>query len=63
MKKVLFNNQEEFSSAISSMSIKYTVRHKQPQRYPCVIVGWIVENDYAGKDWFEFEIVYKEDFA
>lgn len=65
--KYIFNNQNEFSTWREKMSLLYTFKSdfkskKLPINYPCIVVGWVIENDYIGKDWIEYEIIHKTDF-
>lgn len=61
--KYIFNDQNEFSTWQEKMSSLFTIKtKKQPIKYPCITIGWIIENDYVGKDWFEYEMIYKTDF-
>lgn len=62
--KYLIQSNEEFKTLYNRLNSSFTIKtKKQPMNYPCIIIGWMIENDYIGKDWYEFEIVYKEDFA
>ena len=61
--KYLIHSHDEFTAWYERINNLFTIKtKKQPQSYPCIAIGWSIENDCIGKDWYEFEIIYKGDF-
>lgn len=63
MKKVV-HNLEEFLCWKEEQKKKYIIHNRKlPNDFPCVIVSYIIENDYFDSpDGLGFDFVYKKDF-
>ena len=63
MKKVV-NNLEEFLCWKEEQKKKYIIHNRKvPNEFPCIIVFYIIENDYFDSpDGLGFDFVYKKDF-
>lgn len=62
--KKLFHNLEDFLSWKEEQKKKYVIYNKKaPNEFPCIIVFYIIENDYFDSpDGLGFDFVYKKDF-
>lgn len=63
MKKVV-HNLEEFLCWKEEQKKKYIIHNRKvPNEFPCIIVFYIIENDYFDSpDGLGFDFVYKKDF-